>query len=519
MGKVITQIINNFSYGMTNDPREPDTRYAQLIRNFDAHSYKHKLVPFKNMVDGDSAGNTSKKKNFAIALRTGTTYSLYALGVMLGNSRAEILYKDLTLTGTDLSDSTWTDTTDHQSTYNTDFNLFVFYKKTGRIYGAQANAGTSYIWAYDPAGTVAFADTHLTLATAYVNMAGGLVHSKDDILYIGYDNIIVKNNNGSWTDPALTLPTSMRITSLAEYGNYLAIGCQPVSGLGQSIVYLWDRDSSVGTLAESINWGEGNLFVLEEIDGYLVGISNVGSPGSTLGTNFNQRIVFRAYAGGKPQVFREFISQETATSLSVQLRKQKVNNYLYFLLAMTFPDGTLHEGLWKVGRNKDGVFSVTFDRGPNNDTGAGGTMYGFIVVGDFVFFGYDTAGGVHDVTKTEHIAAGTNYTAISAYETVILNDGDSSITKKLLGITVFTEPLPVAGQVVLKYKINAETSFTTIFTNTTDDSLSHSAVNIESSGASLPEYKELTLRIESTGGAVITGLKYKAEVIQSDIYD
>jgi len=63
----------------------------------------------------------------------------------------------------------------------------------------------------------------------------------------------------------------------------------------------------------------------------------------------------------------------------------------------------------------------------------------------------------------------------------------------------------------LKYKKDAETSFTTIFTHNTDDSLFHEAVNIESSGATLPEFRELSLRIESTGGAVITGYWAQAE--------
>ena len=74
-----------------------------------------------------------------------------------------------------------------------------------------------------------------------------------------------------------------------------------------------------------------------------------------------------------------------------------------------------------------------------------------------------------------------------------------------------TEPLPAAGQVVLKYKIDAESAFTTIFTHTTDDSLFHEANVIESSGVTLPEFRELILRIESIGGAVVTGYWAQAE--------
>ena len=34
---------------MVNDPRIDDFRYAQLIKNFDAHTYPKKLVPFRKL--------------------------------------------------------------------------------------------------------------------------------------------------------------------------------------------------------------------------------------------------------------------------------------------------------------------------------------------------------------------------------------------------------------------------------------------------------------------------------------
>ena len=83
-----------------------------------------------------------------------------------------------------------------------------------------------------------------------------------------------------------------------------------------------------------------------------------------------------------------------------------------------------------------------------------------------------------------------------------------------MGITVTTEPLPTAGQVVLKFKKDEETSFTTIFTEATNDSISFSAVT------SLPkDYKEIQFRIESTGGAEITGFTFKEELTGKRNYE
>src|SRR3990167_858454 len=183
MGRIIQKQINDFSLGMTNDSREPDTRYAQLIKNFDAHTFKKKLVPFRSSGSGDDAPTTSLKKNFAVALRTGTTYALYALGVVSGTTRAEILYKDLDISGTsNLTDNLWITPADnnHQSANTFSwFELFVFYRQTGLIYGARgssATAGTA-IWAFAPTGT-AFAES--SLSVTFTHIGQGIVHSKDD---------------------------------------------------------------------------------------------------------------------------------------------------------------------------------------------------------------------------------------------------------------------------------------------------------------------------------------------------
>ena len=524
MGRILQKQINDFSLGMTNESREPDTRYAQLLKNFDAHTYKRKLVPFRSSEDGDDAGNTSKKKNFCVALRTGTTYSLYALGVKSGATTAEVLYKDLTIgAANDLDDSAWAATgaaAKYQSASGaTDFNLFVYYRKVGRIFGAKA--GTT-IWAYDPAGTAVFLEdgTGNSLSVTYTNIAQGLVHSKDDILYVPYDNKIAKNDNGTWTAVALTLPTHLKITSISEYGNHLAIACAPLSGIGESIVYLWNRDETTTVLSQSIPWGEGNLTILEEIEGFLVGVSYVG----TSNVNFEQKAIFKYYAGSKPITFKELVNETTFDDSpnDTPLTKQKVNNYLYFSMKITL-NGVIQHGVWKVGRTKSGTFSIAMDRTWNNDTEAvaADEVFSFILVGDYMFIAY-ADGGTHDVSKTDN----TNLHAITAaYETVVLDDGDTSITKKLLQVTILHEALPSNGSVVVKYKKDNETSFTTILTSTTANSLRKTAINIESSGNNLPTYKEITFRIESTaavagttgGIGVITGLKYKAEVINDDV--
>jgi len=505
----IETTIDHFPDGITNDPRGKEG--AAIITNFDVFTDPKKLTPYYDSESGDSAASTSQKQNFAIALRTGTTYSLYSLGVVSGTARAEILYKNLTTgAATDLDDDGWTNTSNNQSASGAaSFGLFVYYKKRARIFFA--NAGTT-IGSYDPSGTAAINDENRSIS--YTNIAQGLVHSKDDILYIPYDNKIAKNDNNSWTDTALVLPSHFYITSICEYGNYLAIACAPLSGVGSSRVYLWDRDSTLATLSESIDWGEGVLNVLEELDGYLIGIST-----SATATRTRYRVLFKRWiAGTAAQRFQELTS---SSSPVLNIAKQKVDNRLYFMLVATV-NGAIRSGVWSIGRkNPSSEFILIHERTPDNDTALGaGVLKNFFIVGDFMFISYVNNSSAYALSKTNDQSS---YTATSIYESRYFDGSqkhvDRSLKKKLKGITVTYEPLPSSGQVVVKYKKDEDTSFTTIFTDSTDNSISHSSINIESTKANLPEYKEIAFRFESTGGAVIRGYSFKEEVTGKRTYE
>src|SRR3990167_485935 len=361
MGKIYAQKINDFSKGITNDVRKKDSRYAQMIKSFDAHTYTHKLEPFRSSESADTIPDTRKAVNFLYA-----NSRLYALGVVSGTSRAEINYKDTA----DIGGTGWTSPSNGQSSAgsrNEDF--FIEYKNY--IYGARA--GTT-LWRHgDITGTPTWTDTWQSLT--FTNMAQGLVHSKDDILYIPYDNKIAKWDNSTFTSVALTLPADRIITSICEYGNYLAIGTKSSSSVGRSVVYLWDRDGTLTTLSESIVWGDEDLKILEVIDGVLIGVSSkTASPGNS---TFKREITFWYLSGSVPIVFQR-LTADVSTTLILDMAKQKVGGYLYFLLQITI-DGVEQAGLWKVGKSLSGSLALVFDRTPNNDTAmTSGTLEGFI---------------------------------------------------------------------------------------------------------------------------------------------
>lgn len=513
MARIRETIINIFDGGIVLDERDPRENTCIMVTGFDILTTPKKMTPYRESEGGHATVTTSKPQNLAIALRTGTTYSLYSLGVISGDTKAEVYYKNLTINSSnDLTDAGWiTSQTNKQGGDTTAFELFIYYPKKALIYGVSTSANK--IWAFDPTDGSAWADDIITddggSPPTMTNVAQGLVHSKDDILYIPYDNIIMKNNDGTWDTTALTLPTHYRINSITEFGNYLAIGCQDKSGIKQSAVFLWDMDSA--TWNESYNWGEGNLKVLEEIDGQLVGISSIGDSA----IRHSDRVSIKVLSGSRVIQIHEFISTTSTTQLLLPIAKQKINNRLYFMMQIGI-SGTTREGVWSVGRSSvNEGWSIIHERTPNNNTalsGAGNNLYNFIFVGDFLFQSYQSA-TAYALSKTKTVADAT-YTANAIYESKKL--GDPQKNKKLISVGVMTEATPSAGQIVLKYMKDAETSYdTTIYTNT-DDSDIYREETADSSGNNLPLFREISFQIISTGNVAITGLKVRWEELDEE---
>lgn len=502
MSERVTIYHDKFDGGIVNDPRSRKYGAVRMSTNFDLLTNQKRATPYRNSEDGNSSQSDLKIQNFCVAIRTGTTYSLYGLGVTTGGAIGEVYYKDLTTgASNDLDDATWTETANNADAGGSvNFNLFVYYAKRDRIFLA---VGGTTISSYDPDGSSAFDDE--SHALAYTNIAQGLVHSKDDILYIPYDNIIAKNNNNSWTDAAITLPSHLYITSICEFGNYLAIFAAPLSGVGSSVCYLWDRDSTVATLSESIDWGEGVVKVGEEIGGVLCGITLSGNNS----TRFKDRVLLKYWDGGARAILIPDGELEGGTTTQLTLAKQKINNRVYFMMTVTL-NGAVREGVWSLGRNNDGVFTLIHERTPNNDTAlSSGVLKNFFFVGDYLFQSY-VDNGANAMSKTNDTSSYTSSTSI--IETVInpaMPDKYIGVTKKGFSIGATYAPLPTAGQVIVKAKVNgAAGGYTTIFTETTDSLVRTQPVPMPSGGTHLTDGEEIEFRIESTGGAEVTGLIY-----------
>jgi len=499
-------ILNNYQGAIVNDTRNPASAVAKVLTNFDINGFPYTLVPYRDSESGDSAASTSKKQNFLIAnYLPGSTndYRIFSLGVVSGTGRAEVLMKQLTTSANDLLDGGWsTPSNNASSAGTTSFNLFVYYKKTGYIYGAK---GGTDIWRFDPTAAGAWVDSHQALT--YTNIAQGIVHSKDDILYIPYDNKIAKNDNGTWTTAALTIPSAYYITSICEFNDDIAIGAAPLSGVGSSKVFIWDRSTTIATVKENVDWGYGILKVLEEVDGYLLGISIYGN--NTVAQK--NKVIFRYYTGSGAKSFYELYDTGTGTQTTVlPLAKQKIGGRLHFMLSISL-NGSRRDGVWSFGRNQTGNWTLIHERTPNNDTAIDtGAVYNFLYAGDFLFQSYGASSNFA-LSKTNDTAS---FTATSIFESTV-NQGmdlkDKIKRKQLTSICIGYKTLSaVAGQVVVKYKVDGG-SYTTICTCTT------TGTNVleftTASGVPFTDGREYEFRLESTLGAEIINFEYDYELI------
>lgn len=507
-------ILNKYDGAIVNDTRNPASNVAKILTNFDVNGFPYTLVPYRDSEDGNSNASNDLMQNWCIAKNTSSPtstsdYSLFGLGRQTASNKVRIFKKALTNSSNDLSDASWTESSNNTASAQTtpNYNLFVYYPKLGMIFGAHANR---YIFEYDPDGGTAFNETDLDL-TSFTTVAQGIVHSKDDILYVPYDNKIAKNDNGTWTSAALTLPTGYYITSICEFNDDIAIGVAPVSGVGNSKVFIWDRSTTLATVKESIDWGYGLLNVLEEVDGYLLGISIYGN--NTISQK--NKIIFRYYTGAGAKSFYELYDTGTGTQTTrLPLAKQKVGGRLHFMLSISL-NGARREGVWSFGRNQTGNWTLVHERTPDNDTlteNSGlGNLYNFIYVGDYLFQAFINSSSAHEVTKTNNTAS---FTATSIFESTV-NQGmdlkDKIKNKQLKSISIGYKTLSaISGQVVVKYKVDGG-SYTTVATCTT------TGVNVleftTASGVPFTAGREYEFRLESTLGAEIINFEYDYDVI------
>lgn len=386
-------------------------------------------------------------------------------------------------------------------------------------------------------------------ALSYTNVAQPVHHPADDIAYFFQDNLVHKLDNTSWTGSALILPNNLKIVGGAPYGDYLAILCSPIqTGTAESMLYLWDRDSSLTTISAKINLGFGDAYHIGSDDNGVF-ITQMSQSSAVGLSEYNTKLKIKYYRGFL--IEKEISSDSTFGYLkNILLNGAQATSYLNsvtvgknFYFPATFSttkDAVKYDVIFKC-HVENGVILITPEINvPSIASGQG--IEGIFELHKFWFVSYGSSPVVVQTSNSGTYAS-------AALESVIYSVEDPSNKKDLVGITVFTEPLIAGASYTLKYRKDNETSWTTIFSvsaitagafvigteytilsvgttdftligasaNTvgvqfvatgvgtgtgtaTDSSISHSAVNIESTGENFGRFNQVQFRLESTGG-------------------
>lgn len=349
------------------------------------------------------------------------------------------------------------------------------------------------------------------------------------------------NNNGSNSYNAIykitasdvvemvSVPLTQTIVDLVPFGNYLAIICtaSSVSNDGVSRMYIWDGVTTT-SFTDIIDIGYGVVGGADILDGIIYAV---------IGFENKKGFRIKAYSGGIFQTVYTYFGRKNAVSTYLYCQPASLvksyTGFLYFMIVGARPGSNYAQSyemtLFRYGRrniNEQLGLSVYKDLAVTPTVGNYlGVYNNDFIISEEVNPAELTENVIYAVVyestdKTRQVQ--TPYTSVynaqpGVLETGIYTFGDTSTTKKLLSINVQNLPLPTGGQVVLKYKADAETDWTTIFTNLTENSVDYNGKNIEPTGAELPNFNEIAFRIETLGGVEITGIRIKAEE-QYDIF-
>lgn len=494
MSKLIEYKLNNFSGGVSDDSREENSTKFRVTKHFDVFSQPNRLIPYRSLeADTETSVSATDLKQYIVRdhLYASSSAKLYGLG-QTGAGLTKIVYKD------DATSGLWTLPASSEGNGAVQYGCLVEYKDY--LWGFQ---GTTQVFKWGLlSGTPTITNSAGTVATI-TSVAQGVI-AKDDNLYLPYNNKLVRvNAGGTVQDEALTLPSNFKITSISNYGNYLAVGCAPVSTFnGVSKVFLWNLTSP--DVQEVIDWGEGELRVLETVEGMLVGVTDRYLNNAT-GAGKGSMII-QIYQGGSPQVIKEVFT-EALTGKSIPLSKAVKNNRVFWAAKiMTNSAGTeYNEGIWSFGRkNVNYPFSLTLDIIDENINTSGIQSFG--TAANYFFITHSADGSVDKTNDA------STYAFTSVYESQIFNFGDVDTDKTLQNIKVSFRKLATGESLTAKYRVDGATAWTAIGTYNTVGGISHTFLGIEATGLAYASGREYEFRLESTGGLEITGFTCKALV-------
>lgn len=471
-----------FDKGMT--PKVFDDNSATRIEHFD--TITEVLRPFRTLIGSphNQGGGVTIQQIALIGFDIANDI-IYGVGMDWSTGVTGAIYK------WDTSGFQWTNKISFGGTL---VPTSMLQSHAGYLFGLQ---NSRYLYKYNVATDSIVSMTFYDTGAAFTNgFADAITHSKDGKMYFMTDNKVhVVDSTGAAGSVALTLPNAnFRGTSLAEQGNYINIVGYDVK-TGESSSLLWDRDTSVVDLTESYALGRDTVVHNTCLLGTTFAIQ-VRSDSSNSAFSEKPVIVIKWLNGAKFDTLYEFPVASLTTAVSLIGAKYTSLDRFYFTAKVQFNGESSARNICFCLDYK-GRLTIAQNVAINTGTNA---ISGVLRNGEAFWFGAGSDGAWNTTTT---------YTTISSYETNDIRSKDMKMNIAFRDLIVTCEPLPASGQILVKMRKNAETTFTTVATLTGTDteefSLTHMKVKNALNG--LDKAKKVRIRLESTVGATITGFQ------------
>jgi hypothetical protein len=486
-------IQNRFDGGHAEDLRTIATDQCEKSLNFDVFTNPHKLIPYRDTkaetVDSGTIADMEavELSDVDISLIAGTYY-LTAVGFESGASSKPAFYTKA-ISGDSFAEQAVGATT-------------AFIKGSGVVYKdkffALSLSGSTYtLNRYNSAGSVTAIGTISSSSTFRCKL---FVHPQDNVLYIAIGTTISAWDGSSLTTLTTLLKEGYEATSLTDYGTYLAIAMRPLRGNGNSFVGLWGRDLTLNTFQDYIDFGEGRLGIIENLDNNLIGVMQpqVGILAEYQITP--TKIIVKKYSGGQVETIKtlQLSAYFSLDASNYGIVKVKNQQKLYFGSAQD-------DCMYIVGRNKQGNYIIT--KGQYYSNGSTATSLNNIsIIGDIIW----TAGIVGSDTVLTRTRQDDVFTATSKYRTTInpsMPVLDRYKDKQLEAIRI-SYTGKSGGTIVVKYSIDGS-AFTDIISESTTAAELIIEANNENSESPFITGKEFQFEIQTTGGVEVKEIAYK----------
>lgn len=310
-------------------------------------------------------------------------------------------------------------------------------------------------------------------------------------------------SQGSVNSYGLTLITSSGITKNAKSSSLFirdfATGDYQVGihGLltnprrGQAL--LWDAASLLAD--QNIATGKGTPIAI----GFPSNIWATVTVSTSVEAEANGKseMIVRLLNGESPEVvYRlEAISAFNGISDSFSLNDQYQDSMLWYNKAEV-KDSEFVQGIWAFGK---GSLQSQYGVSLLLNTETLGLVRNTYVNGNAIWFIHNENGSV---SRLDNFETGT-YDVPATIETLIYG-ADSPYLKELNGISVVTEDLPSGGSVVVSYRTDEDSAWTTMGTSNTTGSRKHNFTR--ANGTSIGRFQEIQFRIVITGKTAVKNI-------------